>query len=351
MKDYSRLENMIGKDSNYPKLFMFVAIVALVGLGLVTGGVNYFLVSAETQVSNTPPVPPDPQSEGVPATPSGPGAAGTPAVPPTPGAPKSDGKGNFTFPSGWSMVSGLEIGGYDLKPFKDAGLILYSFNDPAYPTRVWATYPAEGETNQTIIPRIPLGYYVYNHGADPSKATLTKGGASSEGELMFARGWHLMYFPAAAATKDSLFEDIKLTYSDSSTVSAQDATSSTLHKASIRVFVIVDEANITLGSAVKELTGEDSTTTLSKIPAQSYFWLYLRRTKDRVVGLEVAGNASTSEKDKIDAWLKANNLNDCGDSPGTMYAGGNCLFDESTGKLKDKYEYLIEKFPAKPWND
>ncbi len=350
MKDYSRLENMVGKGSNYPKLFMFVAIVALVGIGLIAGGINYFLVSAETEETNTPPVPPAPETEGVPATPPDPAASGTPVVPPTPGGPKSDGKGNFTFPSGWSMVSGFELGGYDLNPFKAAGLILYSFNDPAYPTRIWATYPAGGESAQNLTPAAPLGYYVYNPGADPTKITLTNG-QSSEGELMFARGWHLMYFPAtAAASKDGLFGNIKLAYSDGSSVSALQATSSTLHRASIRVYVVIDETNITLGSAVKELTGEDSTTTVSKIPAQTYFWLYLRRTKNRVVGLQIGGTTSTSENEKIDAWLKVNNLNECGDPPATEYAGGSCLFDESTGIRKDKYEYLIEKFPAKPWN-
>jgi len=350
MKDYSRLENMVGKGSNYPKLFMFVLIIALVGIGLILGGINYFLVSAETEEANTPPVPPAPEAEGVPATPSGPGTSATPTVPITPGGPKSDGKGNFTFPAGWSMVSAFELDGYDLKPFKDAGLILYSFNDPAFPTRVWATFPAQGESTQTLTPAVPLGYYVYNPGVNAAKVALTKSQATSSGELMFARGWHLLYYPDTAATRDSLFENVKLTYSDGSTISALEATSSALHQASIRVFVVTDETNINLGSAVKELTGPDSTSTISKIPAESYFWLYLRRTKNRVVGLQVGTAQSATEKEKIDAWLKDNNYNDCGDPPGTVYAGGNCLFDEATGKLKDKYEYLIEKFPDKPWN-
>ena len=54
---------------------------------------------------------------------------------------------------------------------------------------------------------------------------------------------------------------------------------------------------------------------------------------------------------KVYKWLKSQNLNEFGDDPGTMYMGGNPLFDESTGEMKDPYEYLVEKFPNKPWED
>jgi len=56
------------------------------------------------------------------------------------------------------------------------------------------------------------------------------------------------------------------------------------------------------------------------------------------------------EKKKIDAWLKKNKLNPYGDAKGTVYAGGTPLFDEKTGKTSGRYEYLIQKFPARPWN-
>ncbi|MDI6782777.1 MAG: peptidylprolyl isomerase, partial [bacterium] len=55
------------------------------------------------------------------------------------------------------------------------------------------------------------------------------------------------------------------------------------------------------------------------------------------------------EKKKIDAWLKKNKLNPFGDPKGTFYTGGTPLFDEKTGKSSDRYEYLIQKFPARPW--
>ena len=58
---------------------------------------------------------------------------------------------------------------------------------------------------------------------------------------------------------------------------------------------------------------------------------------------------SSSNMEAINSWLDANGLNEFGDPPGTMYMGGNPLFNEMTGKSTDRAEYLIKKFPAKPW--
>ncbi|MFB3897416.1 MAG: peptidylprolyl isomerase [bacterium] len=56
------------------------------------------------------------------------------------------------------------------------------------------------------------------------------------------------------------------------------------------------------------------------------------------------------EKKRIDTWLKKNKLNKYGDPEGTSYAGGTPIFNETTGKRQDRYEYLENKFPNKPWN-
>ena len=50
-------------------------------------------------------------------------------------------------------------------------------------------------------------------------------------------------------------------------------------------------------------------------------------------------------KQKVDRWIKDKNRNEFGDPPDTMYIGGTPLFDERTGKSKDKYEYVLEKHP------
>jgi cyclophilin family peptidyl-prolyl cis-trans isomerase len=56
------------------------------------------------------------------------------------------------------------------------------------------------------------------------------------------------------------------------------------------------------------------------------------------------------EKKRIDAWLKKNKLNQFGDPEGLTYAGGTPIFNETTGKKQDRYEFLRNKFPDKPWN-
>lgn len=52
-----------------------------------------------------------------------------------------------------------------------------------------------------------------------------------------------------------------------------------------------------------------------------------------------------SQKKKIDDWIKKTGRNEYGDPTETVYAGGNPLFDERSAKLKDRYEYILEKHP------
>lgn len=51
-------------------------------------------------------------------------------------------------------------------------------------------------------------------------------------------------------------------------------------------------------------------------------------------------------KKKIDAWIQKSGRNEYGDPKGTVYAGGNPLFDERRpGGLKDRYDHILEKHP------
>jgi len=62
--------------------------------------------------------------------------------------------------------------------------------------------------------------------------------------------------------------------------------------------------------------------------------------------------ACTDEELKtIDAWLESEKLNMFGDSPDMMYAGGNPLFDETTGETTSRCDYLMSKYSAEPWNN
>ncbi|MBI2074242.1 MAG: hypothetical protein HYT83_00220 [Candidatus Levybacteria bacterium] len=59
---------------------------------------------------------------------------------------------------------------------------------------------------------------------------------------------------------------------------------------------------------------------------------------------------SSQEKQRIDAWIDKNDLNQYGDPKSTMYTGGTPLFDEATGKTIDRYDYILKKHPDRPWN-
>ncbi len=56
-------------------------------------------------------------------------------------------------------------------------------------------------------------------------------------------------------------------------------------------------------------------------------------------------SVSETIKQKIEAWIEREGRNQYGDPPDTVYAGGNPLFDERTGQMKDKYEYILERHP------
>ena len=47
----------------------------------------------------------------------------------------------------------------------------------------------------------------------------------------------------------------------------------------------------------------------------------------------------------LDDEIKRRGLNEFGDKKDTMYAGGTPLFNEMTGDMKDRYEYIKEKHP------
>ncbi len=50
---------------------------------------------------------------------------------------------------------------------------------------------------------------------------------------------------------------------------------------------------------------------------------------------------SGQQKKWIDDQIKKQNLNEFGDPTGTMYAGGTPLFNEMTGQVRDRYDYIL----------
>ncbi len=100
-------------------------------------------------------------------------------------------------------------------------------------------------------------------------------------------------------------------------------------------------------SCVREGDGDFSQSQLvDKLQAQ---W---QGAQSRVVGfLAEAGanfieNLSAADKKTVEDWLAKNKLNQYGDPKETLYTGGTPLFNEATGETKNRFEYLLEKFPA-----
>lgn len=52
---------------------------------------------------------------------------------------------------------------------------------------------------------------------------------------------------------------------------------------------------------------------------------------------------SKEQKKWIDDRIKKDGLNEYGDPPGTMYTGGTPLFNEMTGEMLDRYDYIVKK--------
>lgn len=48
---------------------------------------------------------------------------------------------------------------------------------------------------------------------------------------------------------------------------------------------------------------------------------------------------------RIDQWIREQGRNEFGDPPGTVYAGGTPLFDELTGRTRDRYDYILKRHP------
>lgn len=73
-------------------------------------------------------------------------------------------------------------------------------------------------------------------------------------------------------------------------------------------------------------------------------------TIPRALAMPFASKTPRSgEEMRIDRWIAELGLNEYGDPKDTMYAGGNPLFDESTGETADRVEYITRAHPDRPW--
>lgn len=84
----------------------------------------------------------------------------------------------------------------------------------------------------------------------------------------------------------------------------------------------------------------------------------LRRLMNQIGGsgqdsskfMKLVTNAiNDEEKAHIADWISQNELNRYGDQYGTSYVGGNPLFNETSGLPIEYYDYMLDKFPTRPW--
>lgn len=285
----SNLEKNVGRprQSGGRKTVYLATGLLVIGLTIIYGGFS-LLSGRNIEISadvETPPTPTDPD------------VSVTPPVPEDPDEEEQDtadvgqiDENRWGFPSGWSMISGQFLQGGNLEAFSQANLILYSFNDPAYPNRQWSTFPL-GETSRTdledVLPISPFGYYVYNPGSETTTIDFSPRTEPVSADKIIARGWHLMYWPNAVANKDELLSKIQIKYQDGTVLTAKQAIESKYHRASIKIYGITNENVVDKSSALEEISGDSSQVEIFSAPPRSYFWIYLRRTKDRVVDISV----------------------------------------------------------------
>ena len=224
-------------------------------------------------------------------------------TPPVPAEPRPTAPTTISFPSGWSMISGKALYGYELIEFNKAGLVLWSYNDPDYQNRDWTASTDDGTppvpciqdvakcTQGKITPLPQLAYYVFNESLQAKSVTLQPQAnpIDAVNGHVFARGWHLMFWPNAISGRTDFLNSLVVYYSNGKSLSASQAISDEFHRMSTKVYVVTNPTKIAVESAMKELSDQDSTTTISKVPANGYYWIYLRRTRDRAT---LIGNSS-----------------------------------------------------------
>lgn len=277
VKNIAKIEEKVSSEGPKRGVFLFVSLVVLVmgvvlsyqGYQMLTGGDLLFMISADTETEQSPPVPPDPVPSVTPVTPVKP-----------PGA-----SGSTTISRGWSLVSGKTLENVDLDFLTKNKIALYSYNDPLYPLGEWVIYPfASKGSNKDVIPKAPLGFYLYNSGEEVSLDLVSK--KADDFEQIFARGWHLLYWPNESVDKNTLMDSVNIKYSNGTKLSLTQAASAEIHSASSKIYVIDCKNGVSCGDTEEfSTTGLASTT--DKISKGDFFWIYLRRTRVRVVDISI----------------------------------------------------------------
>ena len=76
--------------------------------------------------------------------------------------------------------------------------------------------------------------------------------------------------------------------------------------------------------------------------------IFIPRSAERLTNNQETEHVE-NEAELIDSWISEQGLNQYGDPPDTVYTGGTPLFNEQTGQTLNRYSYIRERHPDKPW--
>lgn len=102
-----------------------------------------------------------------------------------------------------------------------------------------------------------------------------------------------------------------------------------------------------IGEEIQNKAGEKIQEQLQKSQDETFNVWGNAQTEKAVKKAEdiIKKGISQGEKEKIDKWIEDNGLNKYGDPKNLMYAGGTPLFNEATGEITDRYEYILKNHP------
>jgi hypothetical protein len=58
-----------------------------------------------------------------------------------------------------------------------------------------------------------------------------------------------------------------------------------------------------------------------------------------------------TESVRVEQWIITNGLNKYGDAPETAYDTGSPLTDEAGEQIMERFDYILENHPDRPWNN
>lgn len=100
-----------------------------------------------------------------------------------------------------------------------------------------------------------------------------------------------------------------------------------------------DELGKTVENKIGEKFQESQNNTIN-------IWENQKTERNKETAKDIIKAGITDEmKEKIDKWIETNDLNRYGDQKDLMYAGGTPLFNEATGEVTDRYEYILKNHP------